>query len=778
METREALNVATQVASALAVAHEAGIVHRDIKPENIMLRPDGYVKVLDFGIAKLTEIIGPHGVETSTPTVPPAVHTESGLVIGTAQYMSPEQAAGRAVDARSDIFSFGAVLYEVVTGQRAFQGASLMETAAAILNQEPKPLPAKVSPDLTKLILRCLRKDPARRYQTMADLKVALEDLREETRSGRAITVSLRRRWISVVSPTLIVIAALVGLFVWQPWRAPQNAEPLRAAALTTLPGVERSPSLSADGNYVTFAWTGPKQDNQDIYVQLIGSGSPLRLTVDPRNDYNPVWSPDGRWIAFLRGPPPAPTGLRSRELRVVPPLGGPERKLADIRSQDFPDAAYLAWSADSNSLVVTDSPGEGQPEALFWVSLDTGEKRQVTNPKPPVLADTSPAVSADGRSLVFLRRGWGAGELHVLALGKGLTAVGEPKRLTTADLRADYPAWIPDGNEIVFSAKGGLWRLAIPGENTPTRIPYVGDDGLMPSISRAQREKPARLVYVRSFVDQNFWRIETSAPGAPSSSGSVMAISSTKHEYHGDFSPDGHRVAFASSRSGESEIWISDPDGSSAVRLTSMSAQETMCPRWSPNGELIAFASNPEGEFDIYVVPAAGGKPRRLTSDPAIDICPTFSRDGQWIYFASMRSGDYRSWKMPAAGGDAVQVTPNQATQVLENSDRSNIYYLTASIVSAVWRMPISGGEPVKLLDGVVWFNFCVLEKGAYYIDRLRGEARLQYLDFATGKSTTVARNLGEVAAGLTASPDGKTILFTRVDSSVDDLMLVEKFR
>jgi Tol biopolymer transport system component len=568
-------------------------------------------------------------------------------------------------------------------------------------------------------------------------------------------------------------------------WRPPESTEPLRAVSITTLPGVELYPSFSPDANHIAFTWTGPKQDNQDIYVQMIGSGSPLRLTTDPLSDYNPVWSPDGRWIAFFRGQPPAPTGLRSRELRLIPPLGGPERKLADIHGQDFPGLSptaaspYLAWSPDSSSLIVTDSPSEGQPAALFVVSLETGEKRRLTNPQLPMPADTSPAVSPDGRSLVFLRRtSWGSGELHLLPLGKGLTAAGEPKRLTPAELRADNPAWMPDGKEIIFAAKGSLWRLAVPGDNTPRRIPYVGEDGLMPTLSRSQPGKPARLAYVRSFADANLWRVETSAPGAPSSSAPVMAISSTKPEYHSQLSPDAHRVAFASYRSGEAEIWLSDPDGSNAAQLTSMGAQDTGCPHWSPDGQLIAFSSNWEGEFDLYVVPAAGGRPRRLTSHPAIDICPSFSRDGKWMYFSSMRSGDYRVWKMPATGGDAVQVTPNQGGQAYEGWDGSNIHYIAVSLVSSLWRLPTSGGEPVKVLDGIVWFNFSLLDKGVYYIDRLGDETRLQFLNFVTGKTTTVARNLGEVTAGLTASPDGKTIFFARVDSSADDLMLVENFR
>jgi Tol biopolymer transport system component len=664
----------------------------------------------------------------------------------------------------------------MVTGHRAFQGDSQMVILAAILNQEPEPLPANVSQDLAKIILRCLRKDPARRYQTMADLKVALEDASEESGLVSSARPTSQRRWVWAALLLLVPVASLIA---WLLWPSGQPAEPLRVVALTTLPGVEQFPSLSPDGTHVVFTWSGQKQDNQDIYVQQIGSDSLLRLTTDPRDDYNPVWSPDGLWIAFLRSQPTSPTGLRSRELRLIRPLGGPERKLADIQSQDFfPVAAYLAWSPDSNSLVVTDSPGEGQPDALFVVSLEAGEKRQLTTPHPLVLADTSPAISPDGSSLVFLRRtSWRSGELHLLSIGKGLIADGDPRRLTPAELLADFPAWMPDGKEIIFSSKGRLQRMAVTGENTPTIVSYGGEDGLMPAISRPQPGKPARLVYVRSFTDENFWRIETSAPGAPSSSAPVMSISSTKHEWHCEFSPNGRRLAFESNRSGELEIWVSDPDGSNPVRLTDLRAY-TMTPRWSPDGQYIAFASNVEGEFDLYVAPATGGKPRRLTSHPAIDIGPVFSRDGKSIYFASMRSGDYRIWKMPADGGDAVQVTPNQGGRGFESPDGSNIYYLNVSVVSPVWRLPSSGGEPIKVLDGVVWFNFWLLEKGAYYIDRSGGETRLQYLNFVTGKSTTVARNLGEVSSGLTSSPDGRTILFTRIDSSTDDLMLVENFR
>jgi dipeptidyl aminopeptidase/acylaminoacyl peptidase len=358
------------------------------------------------------------------------------------------------------------------------------------------------------------------------------------------------------------------------------------------------------------------------------------------------------------------------------------------------------------------------------------------------------------------------------------VTAAGEPRRLTTADLRADFPAWMPDGREIVFSARGNLWRLSVERGNTPSRISSAGEDGSMPAISRPPPGKPARLVYVRSFVDTNFWRVDTAASGLPITSPPIRVMSSTKSEFHCRLSPDGRRLAFTSHRSGGPEIYLSRPDGSDAVPLTSLGAVDTTWPDWSPDGRLIAFSSTAAGEFDVYTIPAAGGKPRRLTAHPGIDLHPTFSRDGRSIYFSSMRSGDYRIWKMPTEGGDPVQVTPNQGRGAFESPDGKYLYYHAVSTAAPLWRLPLSGGEPVKVVDGVHWFNFFVVDKGIYYIDRTDGGTRLQYLDFTTGRFTTVANNLGDVSAGLTATRDGRTILYTRVDSSADDLMLVENFR
>jgi Tol biopolymer transport system component/DNA-binding winged helix-turn-helix (wHTH) protein len=617
--------------------------------------------------------------------------------------------------------------------------------------------------------------------------------------SGR-VTGTHRHRWLATV--VIGVLACLLGLLGWRASLTRNiDSEPPNALPISTLPGVVRYPTFSSDGNYVAFTWTGPKQDNPDVYVQQIGVGTPLRLTANSANDFSPAWSPDGRWIAFLRR---HPDDADTSDVILIPPLGGPERKLTQIRVSDtyFVIPPYLSWCPDSSCLVVSNSAADAQPAALVELSLATGAQRSLTHPPPGAIGDTNPAISPDGRWLVF-RRAINSrfGALYRSALG---SAAGAEERLTEPILDAGYPAWMPDNKDILFSSegselRGSLWRLpvvdATPGGTHAARLPFVGADGIMPVVSKAPG-KSWRLAYVRTFQDSNIWQIRTTGPGEPAPQPPAIAIASSRRDSTPQFSPDGHRVAFASDRSGSWEIWVADPDGSNAVRLTFFgeapgSGAAAGAPAWSPSGDQIVFQANPEGQGKIYSVAAVGGKPRKLVDQQGNASRPSYSHNAEWVYFTSNRSGTREIWKVAAAGGEPIQVTSNGAFAAFESLDARFLYYnQSMDAPSPIWRVPTAGGTPVQVADGVVLGAFAMVADGMYfidrpaggggiiYIDRPAGESRLRYLDFTTHQTKTVARNLGNTFLGLTGTPDGRTILFSRVDSSLDELMLVEHFR
>ena len=769
LSVAHALIDAIDIADALATAHAQGVVHRDLKPSNVMVTKSG-LKLLDFGLAQLRVPEGATGGAAPTSSDRPL--TSAGMVFGTLPYMSPEQVEGRTVDARSDIFSFGSLLYEMLTGQRAFAGDANRSAAAQILSADPKPvneLARLVPAALADVVSRCLRKDPARRYQYIADVKVALEDVQEALRSGsQARTSRNKSRWQRASLLVLLPAALAAGYFAW-PQRTQPEGPPQRLVPLTTLQGPEASPTLAPDGEQVAFTWSGPNQDNDDIYVQRIGSGTEVRRTVHPARDFSPAWSPDGRWIAFLRGEVPGRC-----ELMLMPPLGGAERPLGEIHiRQNYVFPPYLSWFPDSSALVIVDSPAPQQTEGLFVISVETGEKRALTTPSPSAPADMTPAVSPDGRTVAFKR----GPALYVLAVGRDFSPTTEPRALAGTDAVLHFPAWTPDGKEIVYGATRSLWRVDPSRGQPPARLPFVGQDAFMPVISRFVSDKPARLVFVRRTSDPNVWRVDLPALGAPAISAPVLAIASTMFDTNPQVSPDGKRVAFQSNRSGSYEVWVADLDGANALLLTAMGAPSGAgTPRWSPDGQTIAFDSSVEGQFEVYVVPAGGGKPRRVTFEPADDHVPSFSRDGKFLYFGSKRSGVVEIWKLPLAGGDATQVTRNGGFVAFESFDGRHLYYTqTASGSSSLWRIPTVGGEPQKMLDGVSERAFVVLEKGIYYVERHQGGAwpwglylglgfgrpdersRLRFLDFAQAKSKIMA-DLGErVSIGLGVSPDGR---------------------
>jgi Tol biopolymer transport system component len=562
-----------------------------------------------------------------------------------------------------------------------------------------------------------------------------------------------------------VLIAAVFAYWLTRPFVPPTS--PPRIIPLTSLPGQKDYPAFSPDGNQVAFTWDGGTSGGRDIYVKLLDVGKPLQLTSSPGDESSPAWSPDGRLLAFLR-PSEKVVGIY-----LVPALGGAERKLTEVHQGMMWFGPMLDWSPDRKFLAVpaTRSP-QGSP-GIFLVSLEDGTKRRLTSPSAEHLGDSTPRFSPDGETLAFVRGASGfAADLYLVPV-----AGGEPRRLTSENRWVFGLAWTRDSREVVFASNRtglfSLWKVSASG-GTPEALPAGGEDALSPSISRQGN----RLAYVRGKTDSNIWR--TVGPtSAERDSPPARLISTTREEIDPDFSPDGKRIAFASDRSGNWEIWTCDSQGLNPVPLTSLGTLSGT-PRWSPDGQRIAFNSTAAGSFDIYVMSAEGGPLHRVTTEISQDLGPSWSRDGRWVYFASNRGGTYQTWKVPAEGGQPVQVTKQEGGQAFESPDGKFVYYLKSG---GVWRVPAEGGEEVRILDQVDWNCWAVVQGGICFLNRRAvPHPTIELFNFADGKTAKISTIQNEPSTGgpwgFAVSPDGQWVLYERVDQVDNDIMLVENFR
>ncbi|MBS1828546.1 MAG: serine/threonine-protein kinase [Acidobacteria bacterium] len=765
----EALRYGIQMASALAAAHAAGIVHRDLKPGNIMINERGDVKVLDFGLAKLADPPSAGG-EDEAKTRPAA--TREGTVLGSAPYMSPEQAEGRKLDARSDIFSFGSVLYEMLSGKRAFEGSSFAATMAAVLKDEPAPLTEVVRGlprELETLVASCLRKDAERRVQSIEEIHVALKELQERKERG-PVGADARRSWWPYAAATAVLACAAIGMFLFM-GRRPVVAIP-ESTMLTSFVGRQDSPSLSPDGKQFAFTWDGDDPNGKmQVYISLVGQGTPLRLTSEAGGAFWPSWSPDGQSIALFRG-----AGENELELVVMPALGGHGRRIATLQGGSYVRRA-ASWSPDGKWLVWGEvSAGAHSRSGLRAVSSAGGET-QVILDSTAGTKDIAPAFSPDGRKVVFVRTiGTDTDEdLYIAGFDAGRLTNG-PQRLTSNRKRKWTPLWTQDGREIVYG-EGGLAdnerfinRVDAAG-GEPKRLPGFGDG----PTNLTMAANADRMAYASVSNNFDILRLDLKTSGAKPE----RFLSSTRFDGSPSYSPDGKRIAFSSNRGGSREIWIANADGTNAAALTSFGSGVVGSPKWSPDGKLLAFDARPQGNAEIYTMPAEGGVPKRLTNSPGEDHIPTWSPDGEWIYFGSVRGGEHEIFRMHTDGSAVQRMTHNGGFYGMVSPDGKTLYYSVTG--NGLWKMPVDGGTPTQLLpdNRRSAFSFVVKNEGVYAVEGNMGQ-QYPILVHPTkgGKPQTVTILERRVHLFFDLSPDGRYLIFSSPAGAVQEIRMVDNFR
>ena len=714
IKLRESLDIAIQIASALAAAHHAGIIHRDIKPENVMLRNDGYAKVLDFGLAKLSE--QQRARDDQAMTVP-LVETESGIVMGTANYMSPEQAEARPVDHRTDIFSIGVLLYEMFTGKQPFLGKSLIDTLHAIVNDEPRPA-IDLNPQLPRETLdildKAMAKAPNERYQHAGDLEIDLRRLKRavETNSLSSLQTNVGRKGSGAEGLRTKLFragaAALIILVVAAAWILGRSSASSKAASaevrttkpvaldhlsltpLTIDPGFEGEPTFSPDGQ--TLAYVSDRSGNFEIFLKQVSGGPDINLTNNPADDMQPAFSPDGKQIAFVSSRSGeydclcffvygTDQPLMGGSIWVMPGLGGSPRRI--IESGTFP-----SWSPDGSAIIYSSGPWYGQK--VYRVASTGGEPREIPiefKGGAPYMA--YPSYSPDERWIAFE-----ANDNVYTISSRG----GEPKSI----VKGKHPVWGADGRSILYTnVEAGknysLWQLpfssvdgSVTGDPSPLTVgrgrdtqAAVSRDGrliafaaldvsfnleLLPFDAEAGRPtgppqpitSGSDLIYFHSFLPHSISEVFESHRGASSyiwkvDRGSPPVQLSSDANFQDSFpkcSPDGRTIAF-------NRTSTSDPEAPGSLWLM---AQDGANPRslikgaglagWMPDGKSLTYLSFEDGQ--IYLYDFATKNAKRVTNEDGIYSQGEPSPDGKWLAFMSIASGNVDVRAVPIEGGQS----------------------------------------------------------------------------------------------------------------------------
>jgi Tol biopolymer transport system component/DNA-binding winged helix-turn-helix (wHTH) protein len=573
--------------------------------------------------------------------------------------------------------------------------------------------------------------------------------------------------WLWAGSAGLLLLVAL-GAF--RRLHLSGSTDSLRIVPFTSYPGFEFAPTFSPDGNQIAFSWTGEEpSEGFDLYVKVVGTETPVPLTHNPSTFLIPAWSPDGRFIAFsrLKRGSPADSGIF-----VIPSVGGTEIKLADLNTQKHMFEGGIAWGPDSQSLIYTDSADGEFASRLALVNIQTRERRTLARPGPRCTGMGLAQFSPDGRALASACViTFGLGELYVQPW-----PTGQPRRILAAKGDFEGVTWSEDGRSLIYALGRNLWRIQARG-GTPERL-WFGQGALTPSVARTG----SRMAFTHAEKSIDLWKVpmgEAARNTAP-----ARLVPSNLAQQNPRYSPDGSKIAFESTRSGNPEVWVCDADGSHLVQLTSFGGPLTGTPNWSPDGKQIVFDSRASGRPELYIIDAQGGKPRLFPTNPGGGSIPYWSHDGQWIYYSSEDpSGASQLFKIRVDGGKALRLTSESGFISQESVDGKRLYYSRLSESTELWSVSTEGGDErrVEGLPTFAWPAWDVTPTGIYYFDSIQPDSTVLFYDFRTKRSTKAVKLVGSPAPfvmGLSVAPDGSNLLYSREDRAIADIELVEGFR
>jgi Tol biopolymer transport system component len=670
---RRAIEWGAQIARGLDAAHGQGIVHRDLKPENVFLTRDGRVKILDFGLAKLTAAGAEGGGGDSTVSA----HTDPGTLLGTAGYQSPEQVRGAEADARSDIFGLGAVLYEMLAGRRAFRAETTAATLAAILKEDPPELGSAqgmVPPALDRIVRRCLEKDPAHRFRSAHDLAFALEALSGTGPAVPALPVTPASRRLAITSLVAVgLLATCVAAFLAGRWSAARGtATAVRTLRLTDIAGLEENPALSPDGRLLAF--TAEVGRARQIWIRLVAGGTPLQVTHDAGDHVHPRWLPDSSSLIYYSSPGEDQSHGTVAEVSA---LGGPSRRITEsLGAGDLShDGTRVAFFRLENGRLELATCGRDGSDIRTILPLDAGYRYLL------------PRWSPDDRSIAYRRARVFEDELFVVP-----STGGAPRSV----LREGYPlrglTWLLDSSGLVVSSSRGstmyylptynLWTVRLADKRL-TQLTFGEVSYLEPDLARS-----GSLVASREQIHFDIWRVPVDGDGVENALRAERVTRQTGRVQTPSVSPDGWELVYLSDSGGHGNLWIRHLQSGEARQITHEQDPNVTVgvPVWSPDGKSIAYYSNrgyrepPEGGY--WLVRPDGSGLRKLVRGG----WGTWSPDGRWFY-CSVSRPPFHLIKVPAQGGEPVTLRTDDSRAPAPSAD-GTLYHVV--------EMPSLNGRPV----------------------------------------------------------------------------------